>query len=187
MIIIIMISSILVFGLIMLNIGISIKFGKLIGNSVTKVAGLVLGVIFIILGVTLIIISIYNIINNLYNIDYNINMILILSVVFIAFMLGSALFIIGLLSIIYSNNMEKNLNGDTNIKEGINPKYEIFIGKNIEDILNENNLGEYIDLFVKNKITDLKLISNLNELDFEKLGINILGDRKKIMMIFSKE
>jgi hypothetical protein len=61
-----------------------------------------------------------------------------------------------------------------------------FIGKNWKDILLENNLGEYFDLFENDKLTDLEMISELTESDLEKLGISIMGDRKKILKIFSQ-
>lgn len=63
-------------------------------------------------------------------------------------------------------------------------KYIKFIGKNWKDILMENNLEEYISIFENNKLTDLETITELNETDLEKLGITIMGDRKKILKIF---
>ena len=59
------------------------------------------------------------------------------------------------------------------------------VDKNWKDIFLENNLEEYIGVFEKNKLTDLNIIMELNESDLEKLGIDIMGDRKKILKIFS--
>jgi hypothetical protein len=59
-----------------------------------------------------------------------------------------------------------------------------FIGKNWKDVLMENSLGDYIELFEKNKLTDIEIISELTESDLEKLGITIMGDRKKILKTF---
>jgi hypothetical protein len=68
---------------------------------------------------------------------------------------------------------------------GNKEKFIQFIGKNWKDVLLENNLGEYIDVFEKNRLTDLEIISELTELDLEKLGIAVMGDRKKILKIYS--
>ena len=182
---------IILFGLTALIIFIGIKVGKRIGNSVTKVAGLVLGLIFIILGVALLITSISSLINNLESTE---NISLIFAGVFVTFVLGSFLFIMGISTIINSNkkldnldikiDMEKNINQDN---ETFIQDNETFIEENVENILAENNLEEYIDLFKKNKLTDFDVVSNLTESDLEKLGITIMGDRKKILLIFSKE
>jgi hypothetical protein len=59
------------------------------------------------------------------------------------------------------------------------------IEKNWKDVLLENELDEYIDIFEKNKLTDLEIISELTENDLEKLGITIMGVRKKILKIYS--
>jgi hypothetical protein len=59
-------------------------------------------------------------------------------------------------------------------------------GKNWRDILIDNNLAEYIEIFEKNKLTDLLIISELNEMDLEKLGIDIMGDRKRMLKIFAE-
>ena len=61
-----------------------------------------------------------------------------------------------------------------------------FHEKNWKDMFLENNLEEYCDIFEKNKLTDLDIIAELNETDLEKLGITIMGDRKKILKIISK-
>jgi hypothetical protein len=60
-----------------------------------------------------------------------------------------------------------------------------FTGKNYKDILTENGLDEYIDIFMENNLTDINIISTLGESDFEKMGIKIMDDRKKIINIFS--
>ena len=66
-------------------------------------------------------------------------------------------------------------------------KYIKFIGKNYKDILQENDLEEYISIFTENKLTDVIIISELIESDLEKIGVTSLGDRKKILKIFSTE
>jgi uncharacterized protein YeeX (DUF496 family) len=78
----------------------------------------------------------------------------------------------------------KNNNASNNQRE---PNHlSRFIGKNYKDILLENNLNEYIDLFERNKLTDIYIISSLSESDLEKIGIAIMGDRKLILKIFSR-
>ena len=95
--------------------------------------------------------------------------------------------------IIYSNKKKEdlifpNINKNQDISEITEKtfvnKYHNFIGKNYKDILIENNLSQYIELFEKNNLTDIIIISELNETDYEKIGINTMGDRKKIIKIF---
>jgi hypothetical protein len=97
---------------------------------------------------------------------------LVLGIVLI--ILGVTLFI-GIPVIIYSSDKYMNLRKNK------------FIGKNYIDILTENGLQEYIPLFEKNKLTDINIISELTEDDYQKIGINIMGDRKKILKLFSIE
>jgi hypothetical protein len=171
-------------GIIALIVFIGIKVGRRIGNIVTKLAGLILGLIFTILGLSLLITSISTFINNLEGTE---NISLIFASVFVTFILGSSLFIMGISTIIYSNKKSDDPDAKVDIKGNINQNNETAVEKNIEDILAENNLGEYIDLFIKNKLTDLDIVSGLDESDLEKMGISIMGDRKKILLIFSKE
>ena len=72
-----------------------------------------------------------------------------------------------------------------NDNSSIKLEMNYFIGKNWNDILIDNHLEEYIDIFEKNKLMDFSLISELNENDLEKLGIEIMGDRKKILKIIN--
>ena len=97
--------------------------------------------------------------------------------------------IIGICVIIYSNKNKGELNLPTaniNINKGekIN-NFKKFVGKNYKDILQENELDEYINIFTENKLTEIEIITELTDSDLEKIGIKILGDRKKILKIFS--
>ena len=65
--------------------------------------------------------------------------------------------------------------------------YEKFVGKNYKDVLLENGLGEYIDIFTENKLTEIPIIAELSDSELEKIGITTLGDRKKILKIFSPD
>jgi len=78
-------------------------------------------------------------------------------------------------------SLEQN-NEMENVKDNqLNGNY--FIGKNWKDILTENKLDEYTDTFEKNKLLDFLSISELDETDLEKLGITIMGDRKRILIL----
>jgi hypothetical protein len=116
---------------------------------------------------------------------------LILGIILIV--LGITLFI-GIPVIIYSNKKKDGLDLPTvNINKtegktgGKEKSFSKFVGKNYKDILLENNLGEYVTLFTENKLTDISIISGLTDSDLEKIGITILGDRKRILQIFSPE
>ena len=70
---------------------------------------------------------------------------------------------------------------DILVQENINK----LIGKNWKDILLENNLEAYIPCFESNKLLDFDIIAELDENDLEKIGILIMGDRKKIVKLIS--
>ena len=55
------------------------------------------------------------------------------------------------------------------------------------NVLIYNSLEEYINTFETNHLTDINIIMNLTEDDYEKIGIFILGDVKKLIIIFSKK
>jgi hypothetical protein len=77
-----------------------------------------------------------------------------------------------------TSKMNKN-----NVVNMDNKKFENI---DYKDILNKNNLEKYILVFEKQKLNELSLIINLTENDYEKLGINLMGDRKRLLKIFSK-
>ncbi|MHB9295550.1 hypothetical protein PilKf_01296 [Pillotina sp. SPG140] len=85
-------------------------------------------------------------------------------------------------------NFNLNVHKTSETSDGRNTSkgFSKFVGKNYKDILLENDLNEYVDLFEKNKLTDISVISSLTEADLEKLGITIMGDRKLIMRIFAR-
>ena len=99
--------------------------------------------------------------------------------------LGVTLFL-GIPIIVYSNKnkpAKTYLNEDNVLKINI----EKFIDKNYKDILSENGLDEYISIFEEQKLTDVLIIAKLNDDELEKIGIKLMGDRKRIINIFSKE
>ena len=58
---------------------------------------------------------------------------------------------------------------------------------NYKNILVYHSLGEYINLFHENRLTDIKIIVTLSENDYEKLGVKYLGDIKRLKSIFSEK
>ncbi|MDR2193051.1 MAG: hypothetical protein LBP19_01050 [Treponema sp.] len=55
----------------------------------------------------------------------------------------------------------------------------------IEEGLKVNKLEKYISLFNTNNLIDVNAIANLEESDLENLGIMAMGDRKKLIKLFS--
>jgi hypothetical protein len=56
----------------------------------------------------------------------------------------------------------------------------------LKNILVENGLGEYSDLFDKNKLDSIDILTDITETDYEKMGISVMGDRKKLLKLFFK-
>jgi hypothetical protein len=57
----------------------------------------------------------------------------------------------------------------------------------LKQILMDNNLENCVSKFEENKILDFDIASELTESDLEKIGISALGDRKKILKLFSND
>jgi hypothetical protein len=56
------------------------------------------------------------------------------------------------------------------------------IGRTPVDLFLESiGLSEYSELMKENDITEIKILSELSESDFEKMGISSLGHRKKLL------
>ena len=128
--------------------------GKLVGKSVSKGTGLILGIILILIGFTL----------------------------------PTGIAVIMYSSKNTSDGSPLNLpaaNFNLNLNKSNEASNRQTIQRNYKDILLENGLKEYVDLFEINKLTDISVISMLSEADWEKLGITTMGDRKLIMKIFS--
>jgi len=56
-----------------------------------------------------------------------------------------------------------------------------------EKVLTDNGLEEYIDCFKKQKLTTPEVLSELTDQDLQNIGVSILGDRKKILLLFNKK
>jgi DNA-directed RNA polymerase subunit RPC12/RpoP len=77
--------------------------------------------------------------------------------------------------------LEINENDNDNTSE----QSDRFEQSDWKELLIKNGLKEYIGLFETNKLDTNEIICELNENDLEKLGITIMGDRKKIIKIFN--
>lgn len=58
--------------------------------------------------------------------------------------------------------------------------------EDIENKLIENGLSDYIDLFEKNHLFDIDVLKMMSNEDYSSIGISIIGDRKKLIKIFSE-
>jgi len=47
----------------------------------------------------------------------------------------------------------------------------------------KNDLYQYIPIFKENKLESTSIVKDLSEQDLEKIGINVMGDRKKIIQL----
>jgi hypothetical protein len=56
----------------------------------------------------------------------------------------------------------------------------------VTDILKQNGLEQYCEIFEQNKIDTTEIAMELTDADYLSMGISILGDRKKIMSLFAK-
>lgn len=54
-------------------------------------------------------------------------------------------------------------------------------------VLKKNGLEAYIPIFEKNNLMDAKLLSKMTERQFERIGIESIGDRKKLVQIFKSK
>lgn len=57
----------------------------------------------------------------------------------------------------------------------------------IKAALQKEELGQYILLFKENNLFDYAALSEMKDEDYEKIGIKSIGDRKKLISMFSKE
>jgi hypothetical protein len=158
--------------------------GIAIGKAVSKSTGLILGIILILCGVTLFIAIPIIIYSNKNKEELFVNLNLNERMIYRDITPAREYYspIVDRQEKLLEAKYEKN---EINIDPDKKKRFIKFIGKNWKDVLLENRLEEYIDIFTKNKLTDLEIISELTEYDLEKLGITIMGDRKKILKIFS--
>jgi biopolymer transport protein ExbB/TolQ len=79
------------------------------------------------------------------------------------------------------NAAKKRLEKEYRIKE-----FKEKINTSWRSILEQNGFSEYIKLFEKNKTDSADVILALNEQDLAAMGINAVGDRKRIIQTFKK-
>lgn len=56
--------------------------------------------------------------------------------------------------------------------------------ESVKSILKKEGLEKYIALFEENKLLDGVLLSKMTEEDYARMGITIVGDRKKLISLF---
>ena len=61
------------------------------------------------------------------------------------------------------------------------------MNESLKQLLQENNLGDYIALFEEQHLLSEEDFADLTEADYEKIGITKLGDLKRITKLFSKK
>jgi hypothetical protein len=57
----------------------------------------------------------------------------------------------------------------------------------MSDILRENNMEEYCEIFERNRIENVGIAISLSEADLENMGITVLGDRIKLIYILDEQ
>ncbi len=57
----------------------------------------------------------------------------------------------------------------------------------VKQKLVDNNLGNYIEVFEQNHLYDIDILQLMTNEDYISIGISIIGDRKKLLSILSKE
>lgn len=55
----------------------------------------------------------------------------------------------------------------------------------VKKLLKENGLESYIQIFEEQHLLDRKVLSSLTKDDYRELGISLIGDRKKMELLFS--
>ncbi len=61
------------------------------------------------------------------------------------------------------------------------------VSEQIKEILIKNNLDNYIDVFEKNRLLDYQVLQTMTNEDYLSIGVTVIGDRKKLLMLFSAE
>jgi len=80
---------------------------------------------------------------------------------------------------------EEKIKADEERKIEINEKMKSINEMTIKDLLEQNDLKQYCEIFENNKIKNLQYAIDLNENDLLNIGISILGDRKKILSLIA--
>ena len=74
---------------------------------------------------------------------------------------------------------------ESNDKSISNTTKEISEEEILKLYFEKNNLSDYIPKFIEQKVFSIELLKELSDIDLEKLGFSILGERKKLLKLFS--
>ena len=82
---------------------------------------------------------------------------------------------------------EEKVKADEERKIKINEKIKSVNEMPFKDLLEQNDLKQYCEIFENNKIENVKNALDLNDNDLMNIGISILGDRKKILSLIENK
>jgi len=82
---------------------------------------------------------------------------------------------------------EEKIKSEEVRKIKINEKIKSINEMAFRDLLEQNDLKQYCEIFENNKIENIKNALDLNDNDLINVGISILGDRKKILSLIEQK
>jgi hypothetical protein len=82
---------------------------------------------------------------------------------------------------------EEKIKSDQERKMKIDEKIKSINEMAFRDLLEQNDLKQYCEIFENNKIENIKNALDLNDSDLINIGISILGDRKKILSLIEQK
>jgi len=82
---------------------------------------------------------------------------------------------------------EEQIQADEERKIKIREKIKTINEMTFKDLLETNDLKQYCEIFENNKILNINDAINLNDNDLINIGISILGDRKKILLLIENK
>jgi TM2 domain-containing membrane protein YozV len=81
----------------------------------------------------------------------------------------------------------EQIQADEERKIKINEKIKSINEMAFKDLLEQNDLKQYCEIFESNKIENIKNALDLNDNDLMNIGISVLGDRKKILSLIENK
>jgi TM2 domain-containing membrane protein YozV len=81
----------------------------------------------------------------------------------------------------------EQIQADEERKIKINEKIKSINEMAFKDLLEQNDLKQYCEIFENNKIENIKNAIDLNDNDLMNIGISVLGDRKKILSLIENK
>jgi len=82
---------------------------------------------------------------------------------------------------------EEKIKSEQERKIKINEKIKSIKEMAFRDLLEQNDLKQYCEIFENNKIENINNALDLNDNDLINIGISILGDRKKILSLIEQK